>query len=121
MPKLGAYSNEIRLANPDRRTKEARLLKQMRVELAKHLGGEDKLSATQRILVERAAMLQLRCALLDRKIVEGGKFTHVDNRTYLAWTNSLTRTITALGLQPAPKAGPSFEELVRQTYDEAAE
>jgi len=71
MPKLGPYSKEIVLARPDGRTKEARCLQPARKALLEHLGREARLSAPQRALVERAAMLQLRCAVLDGKILDG--------------------------------------------------
>jgi hypothetical protein len=100
MPKLGPYSREIILARPDMRSKKGRLLKQVRTGLIAHLGGEEKLSAPQRALIERIAMLSLRCALLDQKVVDG-TFTEYDAKTYLAFTNSLTRTMTALGLERA--------------------
>ena len=98
MPKLGAYSKEIVLARPDKRTREARLLKQMRTELTRHLGGQ--LSPPQRVLVERAAILQLRCAKFDQKILDG-TFSEYDSKVFLAFSNSLTRTLKALGLEPA--------------------
>lgn len=100
LPRLGAYSKEMVLARPDGRTREARLLKAARAALFTHLGGEDRLSAPQRALVERAAMLQLRVASLDTKIIDG-TFSEFDAKTYLAFSNSLTRTMTALGLEPA--------------------
>jgi hypothetical protein len=100
LPKLGAYSKEIVLARPDRRTREARLLRQVRRALIEHLGGEARITAPQRALIERCAMLQLRIAALDARIFDGS-FTEYDSKVYLAFSNSLTRTLTALGLQPA--------------------
>ena len=82
------------------RSKEGRLLKSMRQALIKHLGGEARLTPPKRVLVERASMLQLRLAALDRRIIEGG-FTEFDAKEYLAWSNSLTRTLVALGLEAA--------------------
>jgi hypothetical protein len=106
MPKLGAYSKEIVLARPDGRTKEARLLQQMREALISHLGGEGSLSAPRRAMVERAAMLQLRCATLDGKILDGS-FSEYDAKTYLAFSNSLSRTLVALGLNsPSERRAP---------------
>lgn len=105
MPKLGAYSKEIILARPDGRTKEARLLRQMRAALVAHLGGEAHLSAPQRVLIERCAMLQLRVAAFDAKIVDG-TFSEYDSKVFLAFSNSLTRTLAALGVQPAAAAKP---------------
>ena len=63
MSVLGEYSREIVLARPDLRTREGRLFKRTRTELARHLG--DVLTASQRALVDRAAMGRLRCAMLD--------------------------------------------------------
>jgi len=112
MPKYGAYSKEIVLARPDGRTKAARLLHQMREALFLHLGGETKLTPIQRAVVERAAMLQLRCAMLDEKVLDGS-FSDYDAKSYLAFSNSLTRTLALLGLDPAvaqPKA-PTLADL----------
>src|SRR5204863_8557833 len=103
MPKLGAYSKEIILARPDKRTREARLLKQMRQELSQHLGG--KPTPMQRALIERAAMLQLRCAKFDEKIINGS-FSDYDSKAFLASSNSLTLTLKALGLQLAAAPTP---------------
>lgn len=108
MPKYGAYSKSIVLARPDRRTREGRLLRQMRHALFAHLGGEASLTPPQRVLVERAVMLQLRVAKLDEKIIDG-TFSELDSRTYLAFSNSLRRTLTALGLDAASSKPPSLD------------
>ncbi len=100
MPKLGPYSKEIVLARPDGRTKQGRLLQQMRSELIRLLPG-GQANAAQRALVERCAMLQLRISALDQRIVEGD-FTEYDSKVYLAFSNSLGRTLARLGvLDPA--------------------
>ena len=36
--------------------------------------------------------------MLDRKIEQGKAFTQVDSNTYLAWHNSLVRTLARLGI-----------------------
>jgi hypothetical protein len=99
--RYGAYSREIRLAQVDRRSRKGRLLDQMRAVLTEQLGG--RLSPTQTVLIERAAMLQLRCAVLDARIIDG-TFSEYDAKTYLAFSNSLTRTMVALGF--GADAGP---------------
>ena len=43
-------------------------------------------------------MLQLRCATFDAKIVDG-TFSEYDAKVFLAFSNSLTRTMSALGLE----------------------
>jgi hypothetical protein len=118
MPKLGAYSQEIVLARPDGRSKEARLLQQVRRELLSHIGGNP--SAPQTALIERAAMLQLRVATLDSKILEG-TFSEYDAKVYLAFSNSLCRTLAALGLKPAASKAPTLGDIARDIAAAKAE
>jgi hypothetical protein len=99
MVALGAYSKEIVLARPDMRSREGRLLKQMRRELIRHCGG--RVTPVQRALIERAAMLQLRCAALDRKILDE-TFSEYDAKTYLAFSNSLAGAWSRSALSPPP-------------------
>jgi hypothetical protein len=80
----------------------------MREELIRHLGGT--VTPPQRAMIERAAMLQLRCAALDRKILDG-TFSEYDAKTYLAFSNSLTRTLARLGLEPQAAKPPTPADL----------
>jgi hypothetical protein len=84
------------LIQPDGRTREARLLRSMRKALIEQLGGADRLLPTQRVLIERAVTLQLRCSMLDQRIIDG-TFTGYDNNSYIAFCNALRRTMQALG------------------------
>ena len=109
--RVGPYSRPPSLARLDQRTREARLLADTRAELTAHLGGAP--SATQRALIDRAAWLTLRMALMDAKGADG-HLSERDGREYLAWSNSLTRALVALGLQAAtarpmtlPETGPT--------------
>lgn len=52
------------------------------------------------MLIERACQLTLRIADMDRR------FAETDSRTYLAWSNSLTRTLAQLGVQGATAEKP---------------
>ena len=83
----------------DRRTREARLLAEVRADLTAHVGGSP--SATQRRMIERAAWLSLHVAQLDAKVAEGGSMSYCDHRTYLAWNNTLTRLLRQLGTKGA--------------------
>jgi hypothetical protein len=112
MPKLGAYSKEIRLAKPDGRTREGRLLRQVRNKLTEELGG--KPTWMQAAMIDRAAMLQLRCAALDRRIVDG-EFTDYDAKSYLAFTNSLRLILKALGVTPESQHGTPAGALAERT------
>jgi hypothetical protein len=54
------------------------------------------------MLIERAAVLTLRLAKLDDKIVnETGPLTLHDTNYVIAWQNALTRCLKALGGKPS--------------------
>ena len=97
MPKLGPYSRTAILSKLDGRTREARLMRGTRAALIAHVGG--KPSVVQQTLIERACQLQIRIAMMDRAFADGGEQTEHDSRTYLAWSNSLTRTLRELGVK----------------------
>lgn len=105
---IGPYSRPCVLAKLDRRTREARLLQETRAALISHVGGQ--VSAIQAALIERAAWLTLRVAQLDAKIAAGDAFSDHDNRSYLAWSNSLSRTLRELGLRSAAPRQPTLAE-----------
>jgi hypothetical protein len=113
MVKLGPYSKEIVLGHVDHRTREGRLLLQMRRALADHLGGERKVNAVQRALIERASWLQLRCATLDERIIDG-TFSDYDNKSYLAFANALRRTLVALGVEKADDKPSTLAEAMER-------
>lgn len=106
MKKLGPYSRPPALANIDMRSKEGLILRKIRAELTAHVGNP---SATQRILIERAAVLSLQIAMLDARHASGGLTPH-DQREYLAWTNALTRLMRQLGQKGAAERSRSLAD-----------
>ena len=61
-----------------------------------------------------AALLSLHCALLDEKTLSaGGMMTELDSRTYLAWSNSLSRALLGLGLKGAPERPRSLSDIIK--------
>ena len=107
---LGVYSCNTSLVQLDKRSREYRLMRQVRKDLTAHIGGSP--NAAQRMLIERAVILSLRVAMLDRQIVEGEILTTLDNNQYLAWSNSLVRTIARLGLTPTDGPRPTLESVM---------
>ena len=97
-PRIGVYSEIGALACLDGRSWQWKFFKAKREELSTALGGN--LTYIQQQLVERAVWLQLKLTMLDRRLVEGDglHFTQQDNNTYLAWNNSLARTLALLGV-----------------------
>ena len=98
MQPITPYSGPARLAKMDGRSREARMVRDTRAELVAHVGG--KPSAVQRALIERAAVLTLQVSLMDAKQADGG-LTERDGRQYLAWVNTLSRTLRQLGMTSA--------------------
>jgi hypothetical protein len=68
----------------------------VRKQLAEHLGGNP--TVPQRLLIDRAAFLVLHTSRMDAKALESGGFSPHAAREYLAWTNTLRRSLVALGL-----------------------
>ena len=97
MAKIGPHSRPDKLQIVDGRLAEAKLMASVRTELSQHLGGDP--SATQRILIDRAAALSLRIHLMDRETARSGMMSERNGRQYLAWNNSLTRVMNQIGLK----------------------
>jgi hypothetical protein len=97
-PRIGLYSEIGALACLDGRSWQWKFFKAKRAELAAHLG--PNLTYVQQQLIERCAWLQLKLTMLDRRLAEdeGRDFTQQDNNIYLAWNNSLARTLALLGV-----------------------
>jgi hypothetical protein len=105
---LGPYSRPGALAKMDGRTKEARLVRETRAALLAHVGAAP--SATQRALIDRAVQLTLRVSVMDRKFAEDVTPTEHDTRTYLAWSNSLSRALRDLGMKGVAESPPTLQE-----------
>lgn len=108
--KIGAECSHNRLSMADGRSHEAKLMKAVRKELIQHVGGSP--SATQRALIDRAVNLTVRLHIMDRKFAETGGQTDHDSRTYLAWSNSLTRTMRELGAKARPAPARTLADIL---------
>ena len=105
MARTRPYSRPSVLAGIDHRTREGRIMAGVRAELTEHVGGSP--SATQRVLIERAAQLTLRLAMLEAR--PSPMDDHAANQ-YLAWSNSLVRLMARLGMTGAKQRAPSLRE-----------
>jgi hypothetical protein len=108
MPKIGPHSRPGRLALVDGRTAEAKLMRGVKADLAKHCGGAP--SATQRMLIDQAAMLTLRLHLMDKESIADPALSERNGRQYLAWANSLSRLLRQLGLEGMPERQPTLKD-----------
>ena len=111
--RVGAHSRRIALGDIDGRLREARLMREITEELTAHCGGHP--SAVQRRLIQRAAILHLRLALMDEQIEPDGSITEKHAREYLCWNNAYVRTLRTLGLKGVSSAPSLADYLAGKT------
>jgi hypothetical protein len=97
-----------KVPSKDGRSADAVLLRRTKAALVAHVGG--KPSATQRALIDRAANLTLHVARMDARAMEQGELSDHTSRQYLAWSNSLARTLALLGMDAAKASAPSLRD-----------
>ena len=90
----GPFSSEKTLATLDRRTRAGRIYKQVMAQLIEHLGGAP--SATERLMIESAAIKSVRLHLLSEKLLNGEDVA--SDHHALAWLESLRRDLQSLGM-----------------------
>jgi hypothetical protein len=122
MSQLGEFNREIRLSRIDRRSRGGRLVSQIEQKLTASLGREP--SPGERVLIQRAAVLQLQLALLDEDILQQRRLAGTAAGDYLRFSEELRKTLAALGFT-APgrpvKRKPSFiEEMLAEHEAENA-
>ena len=106
------FSRTLKLPALDNRTREARYLAAARQHLIEHVGGNP--STTQLVLIDRCAWLMLHCFLLDQRIVSGQQsWSENDRKCYLAFSNSLVRTLREIGLEGSAPRQPSLAEVLK--------
>lgn len=108
MKPITPHSRPGKLAILDGRRAEARRMKEMRQGLTQHLGGNP--SATQRLMIDRVAMMMLRMELMDKEAMSGTPMADHDQRAYLGWANSVSRMLRPLGLQGASGKAPNLKD-----------
>jgi hypothetical protein len=95
----------------DNRSREGRFLAAARHRLIEHLGGNP--STTQLVLIDRIAWLMLHCFQLDQRIASGADWGENDRKCYLAFSNSLVRSLREIGLEGGAGREPSLAEVLK--------
>ena len=101
---IGAHARLFTFAKLDKRRKEAWFMTRVRRNLTEHVGNP---SFVQRLLIERAAVLMLRLALFDQKVVDNEPIPLHSDQWIIAWQNALTRILATLGIKGTPGAPPA--------------
>jgi hypothetical protein len=89
-------------------TKEGFLYRRVTRDLRAQIGG--KPTAAQEMLIGRIAWIQVHLATLDTRALESGGISPHATREYLAWANSMSRMLQALGLDDAPAPQPTLAD-----------
>jgi hypothetical protein len=110
-PVLGPFSRALRRGAIDNRSREGRFLSAARHRLIQHLGGDP--STTQLVLIDRIAWLMLHCLMLDQRIAAGGDWGENDRKCYLAFSNSLVRSLREIGLEAGAGREPTLAEVLK--------
>jgi hypothetical protein len=88
----------------DHRLGWARRLKDLLGDHIADLGGDDVISHSERMLVNRASMMALQLEMLEQKFAKNdGAGSNEDLQIYQRLTNSLRRTLQVLGLRRRPR------------------
>jgi hypothetical protein len=99
-------------------SREARVYREFRRELVKHVGGRP--NAAQRVLIDRLAWLQTHLAGMDERALREGGLSEHAQRQYLAWSASVVRSLRTLGFSAAPEPRPTLAEILREHSATAA-
>ena len=93
------------LADLDHRGAWARRWRDLIAAILSDRGGEDNVSESGKVLVRRAAMLALQLELMEHRFSqnEGGEASNKQLECYQRVTNTLRRTLEALGLEREPE------------------
>ena len=90
------YLSGASLHRLDGRTREARMLDDVRRELLRQVGANP--SPTVRRLVEQVAQLSLQAALVERRFAEKGEITDAERWLYANLCNSQAKLLGLLGM-----------------------
>lgn len=108
-PRKPGLSPRQRLRRLDGRSRAARFLKSTEAALVEHLGGPERVSVAQRILVERVAADLLRIEQLDEKAA-AGTMTERDGVIAHALRNSVRLALKDIGLEAVEARPPTLSE-----------
>jgi hypothetical protein len=109
------------LADCDHRSAWMRRLKDLIADHVSDLGGEEALSAAEKVLVRRASMLTLQCEMMESHW-QDGEASAKQIEVYQRVVGALRRTLEAFGLQRRPRdVTPTLAEISAQLRAEASE
>jgi hypothetical protein len=99
----------------DHRSAWMRRLRDLIADHISDLGGQDLISSAEMILVRRAAMLTLQLEMMEQRWAQNeGEAGPKSIQTYQQCTNTLRRTLEALGLRRRQRDVTSLGQILRE-------
>jgi hypothetical protein len=98
----------------DQRSWQGRYLATARHHMMEHIGGKPTIA--QHVLIDRIAWLMLHCHLLDQRIVSGAAWGENDRKCYLAFPNSLVRSLREIGVEASAGREPNLAEVLKADH-----
>lgn len=95
-------------------TREGELYRRVARDLRAQIGG--KPTAAQELLIGRIAWLQLHMAKIDERAMKDGGLSAHATREYLAWHNTIARSLSMLGLNAAEDKTQSPDDVLREIH-----
>lgn len=99
-------------------TREGEMYRRVVRDLRDQVGGQP--SAAEELMIGRIAWLQVHLAHIDERTLRDGELSPNATREYLAWANSLSRMLQALGLAEKPKPAKTLAEHLAEKAAQAA-
>src|SRR5438067_629065 len=102
---VGNNCRWVTLSKIDGRTQQGAIVTETRRLLVEHVGGAP--SVPQQLIIERCALLTLRCSQIEAKFANGN-ISQFDTLHYLSWANSLGKLLNKLGITEPIERDPSM-------------
>jgi hypothetical protein len=119
--KHGAYSHAIRRRYGDKRYREGKQLAEIMSALIEDLGGNDKITASQRLILDNIkAKVIVICQIskyVDRQpsiINEKGELLPCLGRNYTTYSEALRRDLEALTAMTSKKKASSYKDIMKE-------
>ena len=81
-------------------TREGEMYRRVVRDLTRQIGGRP--TPAQEMLIARIGWLAVHLARIDARALAAGEMSDHSRREYLAWSNTMTRTLAVLGFQASP-------------------
>lgn len=112
--KTGLWVHDKTLRSVDGRTSLGKALKRVTRELEEAIGGDP--SPQLRYLIGRCAFLIYRTMSFEYEMINGTPQGQEAGDYYLAWCNTLRKTLQAVGLKRIPKEATSLAAYIEEKY-----